>query len=140
MIAYSNMIREDVRQQLYDTIRRELNPPLSVCAEIWTTLCGKDCMLYIDRAKAVGGVGFTVQNLPTGEKVLAEKMLYVVPEQRFSGIAHYLLSNLERVARRRNCNAIVAGSSLGFNGPAKTVYEDAGFRTTLSFRKDLNNV
>jgi L-amino acid N-acyltransferase YncA len=87
----------------------------------------------------LGGVGFYVGELNT-DRVLCETLLYVRVWARGGAVAKALVAAMEEEARLYNCTAILAGSSLHNHSHTTRIYEDAGFTTNLTFRKELTYV
>lgn len=89
----------------------------------------------------IGYFAFVITSNPdTLERVMVERMLYVSKAHRGSTCAVRLLNAAEYHAKTKDCDAILAGSSLNCNDLARRLYEARGFKTNYTFRKDIHYV
>lgn len=110
-----------------DDVRGYLNPANS--------------FLMVVSGEVVGFLGYVQATMPdTREYILMERYLYVREANRGSLAAARLIKALVDEGARRECQAVLAGSSLNCNETARRLYEGLGFKTNYTFRKELQCV
>lgn len=138
MILPSNEVPKEDRRAFVEMIASQEDLTPFQVSDMHLCLSAGQALLAFEDGEIIGGIGYTHGTCPrTCTRCVIERMVYVRPEHRSSGLASYLVQLLEEHARDIGASVIYAGSSLSNHETTKRLYEAAGFTTTYSFRKEL---